>query len=373
MKLSDREWRVFSLTGENGLFPIEATSTGIDSIYLKRSNDNRQLQLPYITRTESNNGISEFISNDNICFGLDSGNCITIGLDTQTAYWRPFAFVTGQNIHVLRGEKLDFYAAQFMTVILRNQMKSKFNWGGNDATLGRLKRLRILLPSNCSGEPDFQFMADYIRNIMQEKQKQYLQIVKRRIKKLEMKNTGYPPLTIEGKEWKPVPIVNIFDKFVSGKGKGLNHLEQVKHGVSYISATNRNNGVSCFVKKDNNSDKMLQEGNCIGFIKNGDGSAGFAIYKQEPFISTSDVIYGYAKWLNQFTGLFFVVAQDMIERKYSHGYKRNTQHLRGDRVMLPVDDNGSPDYAFMELYGKMLVARKYQQYLDYLESRISST
>ncbi|WP_368103219.1 hypothetical protein [Bifidobacterium pseudocatenulatum] len=40
---------------------------------------------------------------------------------------------------------------------------------------------------------------------------------------------------------------------------------------------------------------MILEGNCIGFIKNGDGSAGFAIYKAEQFISTSDVLYdGYA-------------------------------------------------------------------------------
>jgi len=39
--------------------------------------------------------------------------------------------------------------------------------------------------------------------------------------------------------------------------------------------------------------------------------------------------------------------------------------------MIPVDDNGNPDYAFMEQYEKMLVARKYQQYLDYLDSRKS--
>ena len=82
---------------------------------------------------------------------------------------------------------------------------------------------------------------------------------------------------------------------------------------------------------------MIQDGNCIGFIKNGDGSAGYAIYKHESFISTSDVIYGYADWLNLYTGLFFVAAQDMIEEKYSHGYKRNRQYLRGDKVMLYKD------------------------------------
>ena len=110
----------------------------------------------------------------------------------------------------------------------------------------------------------------------------------------------------------------------------------------------------------------MQDGNCIGFIKNGDGSAGYAIYKQESFISTSDVIFGYAKWLNPYTGLFFVATQDMIKHKYSHGYKRNAQHLKGDRVMLPVTSAGEPDYDFMESFGRKLMSNKYNQYLAFL-------
>ena len=179
-------------------------------------------------------------------------------------------------------------------------------------------------------------------------------------------------MRIDDRAWKPISIVSIFDRFEPGKGKGLNHLDQTEHGISYIGATNRNNGVLCFVKKNVISQKMVQQGNCIGFIKNGDGSAGYAIYKQEPFVSTSDVIYGYASWLNLYTGLFFVAAQDMIEHKYSHGYKRNVQHLKGDRVMLPVNDAGKPDYQFMEDYIRELMYAKREQYRKYIENRLNS-
>lgn len=172
-------------------------------------------------------------------------------------------------------------------------------------------------------------------------------------------------MRLSDREWKPIAIIKIFDELVPGKGKGLNHLRQVKYGIPYIGATNRNNGVLCFVEKNDYSCKMIQAGNCIGFIKNGDGSAGYAIYKQTPFISTSDVIYGYAKWLNLYTGLFFVAAQDLIENKYSHGYKRNAQHLRGDRVMLPVSEDGTPDYLFMEDYMKEMMSKKFSQYKTY--------
>ncbi len=179
-------------------------------------------------------------------------------------------------------------------------------------------------------------------------------------------------IKLNEREWKPIPIVSLFDRFEPGKGKGLNHLEQVEHGISYIGATNRNNGVLCFVNDTVDNRKMMQEGNCIGFIKNGDGSAGYAIYKQEPFISTSDVIYGYAKWLNPYTGLFFVASQDMIEHKYSHGYKRNVQHFKGDRVMLPVTDDGQPDYQFMEDYVRELMSASRKQYRQYVEKRHES-
>lgn len=148
----------------------------------------------------------------------------------------------------------------------------------------------------------------------------------------------------------------------------MNHLNQLQEGLPYIGATNRNNGVLCFVESNCISNKMIQNGNCIGFIKNGDGSAGYAIYKRGKFISTSDVIYGYADWLNEYTGLFFVAAQDLIKSKYSHGYKRNLQHLRSDKVMIPVDNNGKPDYDFMEDCGRKMMAKKYVQYLNFLKS-----
>ena len=178
---------------------------------------------------------------------------------------------------------------------------------------------------------------------------------------------------LSDRKWEAIPIIEIFDRLEAGKGKGLNHLIQVKQGIPYIGATNRNNGVMCYVEDNEISHKMIQDGNCIGFIKNGDGSAGYAIYKHESFISTSDVIYGYADWLNLYTGLFFVAAQDMIEEKYSHGYKRNRQHLRGDKVMLPITSAGKPDYKFMEDYVKDLKKEKIDKMFKYLNKNETKT
>ena len=101
-------------------------------------------------------------------------------------------------------------------------------------------------------------------------------------------------------------------------------------------------------------------------MRNGDGAAGYAIYKKESFISTTDVIYGYADWLNLYTGLFFVGSQDLIKPKYGHGYKRNAKHLHVDRVMLPASSDGTPDFDYMEQYIKNKMIQKYKKYLEYL-------
>lgn len=221
-----------------------------------------------------------------------------------------------------------------------------------------------MLPVDDEGKPDYAYMTLYSTELRGSMLMRYKNFIAGQLSQLEYKDIP----ALGEKKWKPIPIVSLFKELKPGKGHGLNHLTKINDGISYIGATNRDNGVLCFIQEDEMSRNMKQPGNCIGFIKNGDGSAGYAIYKAEPFVSTSDVIYGYANWLNRYTGLFFVAAQDLIEHKYSHGYKRNQQHLRGDKVMLPVTDAGKPDYEYMEQYAKNMMLRKYEQYLAFIES-----
>lgn len=174
------------------------------------------------------------------------------------------------------------------------------------------------------------------------------------------------------KEWKPFLVKKLFDRFEPGKGKGANHLTKAMNaGIPYIGATNRNNGVKFFVETDSNSRKMIQDGDCIGFIKNGNGSAGYAIYCGKSFISTSDVIYAYKDGLEKDIGLFLVTAQDMIYEKYSHGYKRNQKRLLKDHIMLPVTEDGSPDWAYMSSYMEEKRKKLLKRYKEYITNRLA--
>ena len=117
-----------------------------------------------MTRTDVANGIDMFVCEQSPKYRVDEGNVITIGLDTQTVFYQPAPFYTGQNIQVIRHPKLDRYNAQFLIVAIKKLVK-KFSWGSYGATLTRLRKSKIYLPVTSSGEIDFQFMSSFMRQI----------------------------------------------------------------------------------------------------------------------------------------------------------------------------------------------------------------
>ena len=139
------------------VFSIDSTSSSIDKIKLKKGNGH----YPYITRSKINNGIESFILSQEL-YSIDCGNCITIGLDTQTVFYQSNEFYTGQNIQILRNKEMNEWNAQFLIPLLHNTLGGLF-WGGNGATLTRLKRSKIMLPVDENEKPDWPYMEQYVK------------------------------------------------------------------------------------------------------------------------------------------------------------------------------------------------------------------
>ncbi len=145
-------------------------------------------------------------------------------------------------------------------------------------------------------------------------------------------------------------------------------MQRHEHGISYLGATNLNNGVLDFVKP---VPSMVQRGNCIAFIRNGEGSMGYAVYKAEAFIATSDMTIGYNSNLNKYTGTYITTIADRIRGKYNFGYKRNAQRLAKEIITLPATPNGNPDWEYMEAYMRRLENQQILSYLQFLQKKVS--
>ena len=358
LKLTDVEWGEFFIGGSNGLFDITSTKSGIDK---NKLNIDVGL-IPYITRTDMQNGINMFITDkQNNRYNIDEGNVITIGLDTQTVFYQPTAFYTGQNIQVLSNNNLNKYTAMFIIPSIKIQMQ-KFNWGGNGATLGRLNRTRLILPIDSQGQPNWQFMEDYIKQEQKQQAQKIIDYYDRKLIELAGDVVG-----LDKVEWKTFKLGDIFD-LVTKSSKGLNHLEKnTSDGISYVGATNRNNGVLDFVKRKEN---LIYSGNAIAFIRNGEGSMGYSVYKKEDFIASQDITVGYNQYLNEYNAKFITTIADQVRGKYNFGYKRNQERLKRETLVLPSDEKGNPNFQYMSDFVKKLELDKVQEVIEYIYIRM---
>lgn len=122
----------------------------------------------------------------------------------------------------------------------------------------------------------------------------------------------------------------------------------------YVGAKKDDNGVMLHCAYDAD---LIQKGNCIVFICNGQGSVGYANYMDVDFIGTTDIVAGYNDNLNKYNGLFITTILCQERPKYSFGRKWKT-HLRETVIKLPQDANDNPDWVYMEQYVQSLSSKE---------------
>lgn len=353
--LDKKEWKTFPAFSDDGLFHIATTSSSIDAIRLK---DSGEKTVPYVTRSDVSNGIARFVSAENYDFGSDEGECITVGLDTQTAFYQPHKFVTGQNVHVVTGKQLSEEVACFLMTILREQMQAKFNWGGNGATLGRMKRLLVVLPVDDDGKPDFGYMAQYASEMRRGMLMRYRNYVAGQLSQLEYKDIP----ALDEKEWKEFRIGELFEV---SRPKVRNKDNYDMGDIPFVASGAMNNGVMKCCKTQ--VDEQLDAGNCIT-VSPVDGSS---FYQPMDFLGRggagSSILMLRNDSLNLFRGEFMARMIQQTCSKYNYGHMGNKNSIKRERVMLPIDNTGELDYAYMEQYAKNMMLRKYEQYLDFLK------
>lgn len=328
-KLSHAHWKAFYFT---------EVFTEIQRGKRLKKADHSEGKTPYISATALNNGVDGFVGNES---GVRKfSNCLTVANSGSvgSAFFHQYEFVASDHVTQLKREGLDKYAYLFMLPLInRLSEKYSFNREIND---NRIKREKLILPATQTGEIDFAFMSSFMKEIEQDILNTTLKVFKNRESVNKCKHRG-------GVIWKNFLIRDLFPILVPGKSKGLNHIEKVENGISYLGATNQNNGVLCFVTANKD---LVQKGNCIAFIRNGEGSMGYSVYKAEDFIATSDMTLGYNENLNKYIGTFITTVADRIRGKYNFGYKRSATRLVKEVLTLPVDKNGQPYWEYMENY-----------------------
>lgn len=342
-QLDQMKWEAFTLID---LFSISATSSSIDRCKL----NNLAGDIPYITRSEKDNGWDSLVYIQN-GYEQDNPNVITIGLDTQTVFYQPCSFYTGQNVQILSSPNLNQYVALFIIPLLKVQMR-KFNWGGNGATLSRLKKIRLMLPVSAPHTPDFVYMEEYMRNKEKEMLINYQKYLDKHI--AEGKDEE---LCVDNRRWKEFFLEDIFSIFSSVR---LTKDDMTEGTRPFVGASDSNNGVTAFVGNTNNSlDK-----NVLGVNYNGSVVENF--YHPYEAIFSDDVKRLHLKEYKDDKYVFLFIKQSILMQKckYEYGYKFNGERMKRQKIMLPVTSSSTPDYAFMSKYMHNIELRQLKVYID---------
>lgn len=295
---------------------------------------------PYVGAIDSNNGISNYIGQK----AIHDGGTISLSYNGSVgeAFYQPEPFWATDDVNVLYpkpGTKLGQWSALFICTILR-QEKYRYSYG-RKWVLESMNDTILRLPKTSTGKPNWQYMSDFMSELAGKENKGL---------------TGNPlttdnpatdtPVSTAG--WDDFRVGDLFDRFEVGKA----HAGMLEDGddCPYLGAKKEDN---CVMRRCARNPELVQQGNCIVFICNGEGSVGYVNYMDREFIATTDLVMGYSKKLNQYNGLFITTILDRERPKYSFGRKWKT-HLKNTIVRLPKTRDGKPDWDEMERIIKAL-------------------
>lgn len=137
------------------------------------------------------------------------------------------------------------------------------------------------------------------------------------------------------------------DVVTIGNGVRLTKSDMNKGDTPFIGASEMNNGITAYCSNRNCS----YDNNVLGVNYN--GSVGFSFYHPYFALFSDDVKR--VKWKdasknNKYTLLFLAVTVKAQKDKYAYGYKFNSQRMKRQKILLPINDKNEPDYAYMEAY-----------------------
>ena len=337
------EWKEFSV-GE--LFDIKI-GKNIDGNKVDRVNG----ETAYITRKENTNGLDGFVNYDSE-FLNSIYPVITIGNETAEPYVQEFPFFTGTKVNILLPKfKMDTAILKYIATSLR-QHKGKYSYSFTINST-RLKKQNILLPADKNGNPDFQYMSDFVKKLELDKVQEVLEYIYIRMMTiLEEKVCEI--------SWKDFWIEDVCE---IKSGVRLTKANQEIGLRPFVGASDSDNGVTAFVSNKNKS----LDGNVLGVNYNGSVVENFyhpyeAIFSDDvKRLKWKDEIHG-----NKYTYLFLKQMILSQKIKYAYGYKFNGERMKRQKIMLPVTETGLPDYDYMKSYMQKQELEQIFKILNYL-------
>lgn len=286
--------------------------------------------IPFVSRTEKNNGVSSFVERildiePNPAHTLS----VAVGGSVLSTFYQPKPYYSGFHIFVLVPKtKLSVIEMLFFAKCI-SANKYKYNYGRQAN-----KTLKdILIPSKIP--------QTLLTKLVRQKTT------------IEKKLNDAPLLKsktiLDPTSWKEFKINDIF-QVNYGVNLELNKMFISDKGIPFVSRTSNNNGISAYVEE---VDELAPNpANTISV--SGGGSVLECFIQEKEYYSGRDLYYLKPKFeANKFHLLFIATIIRLEKYRFNYGRQAN-KTLKHLLIKLPVDKKNKPDYPYMEKFIKSL-------------------
>ena len=287
-----------------------------------------------MTAGKENQGVAAYIGNP-LCQYQDPvtvdmfGNC----------FFHKGIYSGDDNIYFFINKDLNDVIKIFISSIINKQnsilynFKSQFRQQQADA-------LTVILPSKSDNTPDYEYIESYMKNIMQESEKN--------IEKLNNIHNGKKTIDILG--WREFSLGGDNGLFRIVKGTRLTKANMKDGNINFIGSSSVNNGITNHISNL----EHIHPANLITVSYN--GSIGEAFYQEKPFWASDDVNVFYPNFKQSFEiAMFLIPLIRKIGQKYKFVDKWKLEDMYNDKITLPINGNGEPDWEYMENYMKNIM------------------
>ncbi|MFR3056774.1 restriction endonuclease subunit S [Phocaeicola coprophilus] len=295
-------------------------------------------EVPFVASGNFNNGVLKYLKPKNDK-DIDLGNCITVSPIDGSSFYQECNFLgrggAGSSIILLYNPNLNRYNGNFIATVIRSVCKKyMYSDMANKDVIGLEK---IKLPVYSSGEPNWEYMEQYMKNIESQVRmsiNKLTNIIERGKRKRLSTNT-WKDFTI-GDYFYAINTGNILSRdIVDGSGS-----------TPFVTASSVNNGVAAYIDASNYE---IIKGNCILI-----GGKTFTLtYQKNDFVSNdSHNIALYSKSISNEQVLLYIITvlNCSLKHKYNWGDAVTKDKLLAQTISLPADNKGEPDWGYMRDY-----------------------
>ena len=351
-QLSDVEWGEFELKD-------------YFEFYLSKGDNQADLLsagiVPLISSGSFDNGICKFIEKGGGKSEIFDKNLITVDMFGKP-FFHPYKFysVSHGRINILKEKQtMSNYAKKFIIKAIEKSTEGIFSYN-RMCSQKRLLTISIMLPADKTGNPNWHFMEEYIKERENKQRNDLKEYYKSRLLDLVI-----CPEVLTDVEWGEFSLRDLFT-FERGNQNNISACEAGE--IPLVSAKKIDNGVKAFIS-DNG--KRLFEGHILTLNNDGDGGVGIAYYQANKMALDTHVTALIPIIPINRSSLLFISKTITIQRdKFSHGYSLDNNRMKAQKIVLPIDENGEPNWTYMENFIKNIEQKQIKNVLKYLDEYI---